>query len=130
MLSQSSECAIRAACELARCDPDTWLGASRLGRQLGVSPTYLAKILQELARRGVLESQRGKAGGFRLKHPASRTLLSDLVAPFDNMPAGRHCLLGRPVCSDTAPCSAHARWKELGERIAVFFQQTTLAELL
>ena len=130
MLTQTSECAIRAACELARAEPESWVGARRLARQLGVSPTYLAKILQTLARKGVLDSQRGKAGGFRLQRPASRIRLFDLVAPFDDLTPGRRCLLGRPICSDATACAAHDRWKEVGEKIAAFFRQTTLAQLL
>ncbi|HKV73106.1 MAG TPA: Rrf2 family transcriptional regulator [Gemmatimonadales bacterium] len=130
MLTQASECAIRAACELARAEPGSWVGAGHLARRLHVSPTYLAKILQVLAREGVLASQRGKAGGFKLQHPASRIRLFDLVAPFDELTPGRRCLLGYPVCSDATACPAHDRWKEVGEKIATFFRQTTLAQLL
>lgn len=130
MLTQTSECAIRAACELARAEPGTWVGAASLARRLGVSPTYLAKILQTLAREGILSSQRGKAGGFQLKHPASRIRLFDLVDPFDDLTPGRRCLLGQKVCSDATACAAHDRWKEVGESISGFFRQTTLAQLL
>jgi Rrf2 family protein len=130
MLSQTSECAIRAACELARAEDGGWVGASRLAKRLAVSPTYLAKILQVLAKEGLLESQRGKLGGFRLLRPANQIHLIDLVTPFDDMTPARRCLLGRRACSDAAPCVAHERWKEVGERMAGFFRQTTLAQLL
>ncbi len=130
MLTQTSECAIRAACELARAEPGSWVGAGHLARQLHVSPTYLAKILQALAREGILASQRGKAGGFRLQHPASRIRLFDLVAPFDDLTPGRRCVLGQAICSDATACPAHHRWKDVSEKISAFFRQTTLAQLL
>ena len=43
---------------------------------------------------------------------------------------GRRCLLGRPVCSDANPCDAHAAWKDMSERVAVFFRETTVGDLL
>ena len=42
----------------------------------------------------------------------------------------RHCLLGRPHCSDRTACAAHAKWKLVADRVAEFFRETTIAELL
>jgi Rrf2 family protein len=130
MLSQSGESALKAVLELARHDPADWSGARVLARRLGVSPSYLAKIMQVLAREGVLESHRGKAGGFRLGRPAWEIRLLEVVAPFDDLTAGRRCLLGRPSCTDRAPCAVHHRWKQVAERMAEFFSETTVGELL
>jgi len=130
MLSHSGESALKAVIELARSQSNEWEGAGRLARRLGVSPSYLAKIMQTLAREGVLESQRGKIGGFKLARPAGQIRLLEVVAPFDDLTPGRRCLLGRPSCSDQAPCQVHERWKQAGQRIADFFQGTTVGELL
>ncbi len=130
MLSHSGESALKAVIELARSQSDEWEGAGRLAHRLGVSPTYLAKIMQTLAREGVLESQRGKIGGFRLARPAGQIRLLQVVSPFDDLTPGRRCLLGRPSCSDRAPCAVHHRWKSVAERMAGFFSETTVGELL
>lgn len=130
MLSQTSECAIRAVFELARAEAGAWVGARTLARRLGISPTYLAKILQSLTREGVLESQRGKSGGFRLARPAGRVTLFQVVSPFEDLTATRRCLLGQPVCNDQAPCAAHHHWKQVGDRVAAFFRETTVGALL
>jgi Rrf2 family transcriptional regulator, iron-sulfur cluster assembly transcription factor len=130
MLSHSGESALKAVLELARGEPDEWSGVRLLARRLGGSPTYLAKIMQTLAREGVLESQRGASGGFRLARPATEIRLLEVVAPFDDLTAGRRCLLGRSSCSDRAPCAVHHRWKQVAERMAEFFSETTVGELL
>ena len=130
MLSHSGEAALKAVIELARRDPEEWAGARVLAARLGGSPTYLAKIMQTLAREGVLESQRGASGGFRLARPAAHIRLLEVVAPFDDLTPGRRCLLGRPSCSDRAPCAVHHRWKQVAERMAGFFSETTVGELL
>lgn len=90
---------------------------------------YLSKTLHQLARDGVLRSERGPRGGFRLGVPAEKLTLARVVAPFE--PLGeRRCLLGRPTCGDGNPCAAHNRWKKVAGQLERFFKDTTVATLL
>ncbi|MSR06350.1 MAG: Rrf2 family transcriptional regulator [Gemmatimonadetes bacterium] len=91
---------------------------------------YLSKIFHTLARAGILTSTRGKSGGFRLAQAPEETTLLEIVQEFDDITAGRQCLLGRPVCSDRTACNAHAQWKKTSEAVATFFRETTVADLL
>lgn len=129
MLSQTAQYALRAALAIAAQPDGQSLGAARLAQVLKVPPNYLSKTLYQLARAGLLESNRGKLGGFRLARPADRITLLEVVSLFDEMSSGRVCLLGRPVCSDHSACAAHARWKAVSDRNATFFRETTLADL-
>jgi Rrf2 family protein len=95
-----------------------------------VPRNYLSKILHRLSRRGLLASRRGRHGGFLLAVPAQRLTIDRIVACFDAPLSRRSCLLGRPRCSDRAPCPAHTHWKAVAERIATFFRETTVADLL
>lgn len=90
---------------------------------------YLAKILGDLARAGVLESSRGPTGGFRLKDPPDQLALSDVVSAIDGTEA-RRCLLGHGKCGDNPTCTAHARWAPIANDMDAFFGKTTLADLL
>lgn len=130
VLSQTAEYALRAVLALAAEPDGRPLGAARLAGRLQIPQNYLSKTLHQLARAGVLESNRGKLGGFRLSRPPSRVTLLEVVTPFDDMSGRRVCLLGRPVCSDHAPCAAHRRWKAVTDRTAEFFRETTLADLM
>jgi Rrf2 family protein len=109
---------------------DQPVGAARLAGTLGVPANYLSKVLHQLARAGVLDSTRGKLGGFKLARPASRIPLLEVVGSVDDVPGNRTCLLGRPVCSDHHPCAAHDRWKEASEKSAAFFRETMVADLV
>jgi Rrf2 family protein len=95
-----------------------------------VPETYLRKVLHELVRAGVLRSSRGKRGGFQLAVPPDRLTLLTVVSRFDHFTDRRRCLLGRPRCSDAAPCPAHGRWKAIAEQLARFFGTTTVADVL
>jgi len=129
MLSQTAEYALRAVLYVAQ-HGDRLVQAGEMARALRIPRNYLSKIVHALAREGVLESTRGKSGGFRLAQAPDRLYVVQVVSPFDRLGEVRHCLLGRPRCSDRAACAAHTRWKEVAERVAAFFRETTLAELL
>ncbi len=128
MLSQTAEYALRAVLAIAQHEGQP-VGAARLAETLGIPRNYLSKTLHQLARAGVLDSSRGKLGGFRLARPASRIPLLDVVGSIDALTGNRACLLGRPVCSDQHACPAHERWKDVAERTVAFFRETTVADL-
>jgi Rrf2 family protein len=129
MLSQTAEYALRAVLYVAQ-HGDRLVQVSEMAQALRIPRNYLSKTVHALAREGVLESTRGKSGGFRLAQPPNRLYVVQVVSPFDRLDEVRHCLLGRPQCSDRAACAAHTRWKEVAERVAAFFRETTVAELL
>jgi Rrf2 family protein len=129
MLSQTAEYALRAVLYVAQ-HGDRLVQVGEMAQVLRIPRNYLSKIVHALARARVLESTRGKAGGFRLASAPDRLYVVDVVAPFDRLGEVRHCLLGRPQCNDRTACAAHTRWKDVAERVAAFFRETTVAELM
>ena len=130
MLSQTAEYALRAVLHLAQYGSERPVRVFEMAAELRIPRNYLSKILHQLARSGVLLSLRGKAGGFQLAVGADRLALSTVILPFDRIDERRRCLLGRPQCSDRHACGAHTRWKEVADRVAEFFRETTVADLL
>jgi Rrf2 family protein len=130
MLNQTAEYALRAVVSIAEQPDGRPIGAGKLAASLGIPQNYLSKTLHQLARAGVLESSRGKFGGFQLARPAARIFLLDIVTQFDELVGQQSCLMGRTVCSDHSPCAAHSRWKGVGDKMAGFFRETTVADLM
>jgi Rrf2 family iron-sulfur cluster assembly transcriptional regulator len=129
VLSQTAEYALRTVLHIAG-DGAAPHRVERLAQDLGIPRNYLSKTLHQLARAGVLDSTRGPGGGFRLARDPHRIRLIEVVQPFDDIGQGRRCLLGRPVCSERTACEAHERWKDLSERLAAFFRETTVGDLM
>lgn len=127
VISQTSQYALQATLVLARGETTVEVGA--LATVLGVPRNYLSKTLTRLVRTGVLESVRGKHGGFRLARPAESIRLADVIESFEPIDEPRRCLLGRPVCSEAEACAAHQRWRSIRRRITRFFEGTTVADL-
>lgn len=131
MLSQTSEYALRAILHLHNVGGDGPVRVDDIAEALDVPRNYLSKILHVLARKGLLNSQRGPHGGFELATSAEELPLAEVVASFepDLLSAEERCLLGRGRCSDTDPCAAHDRWKDVAQRIRTFFRNTSVADL-
>lgn len=129
ILSQTAVYALKAAMYLAETPGEQPVRVDDIAGALGVPRNYLSKILHVLARAGVLASVRGRAGGFRLAHPAWELALSDVIAPVDAAAGSPGCLLGQERCSDAAPCAAHARWKAVSASVRDFLDHTTVDDL-
>jgi Rrf2 family nitric oxide-sensitive transcriptional repressor len=130
-LSQSANLALHAALLLAEesCRSGELLTVREISQRLSASRSHLAKVMQRLAAKGLVESYRGRKGGFRLARPASRIALMDLVeAVDDSLPTGG-CLLGEPVCR-SGSCLLSDLVDEVGGRIVDSLSQATLMELV
>jgi Rrf2 family transcriptional regulator, iron-sulfur cluster assembly transcription factor len=130
MLSTTSQYALRALSCLARASE----GQALLGRELSilanVPASYLAKILLDLKRLGIVDATRGSNGGYRLVRPASEVHLAEIVETFEGSLNTAACILGDGrVCSDHDPCPAHSRFHSVRRAFHEFLQNTTLAEI-
>lgn len=104
--------------------------AAELADSLEIPANYLAKILQALAKSGILVSERGRSGGFRLARPPESIHLMEVVAAFDSLGQERQCLLGRGTCSEAGGCPAHEEWRKVSAPAFRFFETRTVADLV
>lgn len=129
MLSQTGLYALQALLHLAEQGEGVHVSAAVMAQGLGIPATYLAKVLQRLAREGILDSTRGARGGYRLAVDPAGLSVAQAVAPFQELRSPETCLLGGP-CSERNPCSAHARRAAWNAAALKILEETTLADLL
>jgi len=131
LLTRTAGYALHAVLTIAEMGADGRIvRANEIAESLSIPANYLAKILQTLARSGVLVSERGRNGGFRLAAKPHEVRLLDVVDPFDDLGRERQCLLGRGSCTDAGGCPAHKEWREASAAAFHFFETRTLADLL
>jgi len=128
-LNSTTQYALRAVLYVAEHGSAEPVRVEAIAADLRAPRNYLSKTMHALARAGILVSERGPRGGFRLARPARRISLGDVVAPFDDL-TQRRCLLGRATCGWKNPCSAHPRWEAVAAAQQAFFRETTVADLL
>lgn len=78
-ISAKADYAVRAAVELAAADDDKPVKAERIATSQGIPLNFLENILGELRHAGIVRSQRGAEGGFRLAKPADQLTIADVI---------------------------------------------------
>ncbi|MBV1855580.1 RrF2 family transcriptional regulator [Catellatospora tritici] len=110
--------------------------AVRLAKLHDVSPSYLAKQLQELSRAGLVRSVQGKAGGYLLTRPAEEITVLDVVEAIEG-PAGAFVCtevrqrgpLATPPESCAAPCGIARVMYEADHAWRQSLRRVTIADL-
>ena len=104
--------------------------SQELAAHLGIPGPYLAKILQTLARHGLLNSIRGPRGGFRLARPAHRIAVGEVVRVLDGLGATSGCLLGHANCGGQGEvCPLHEAWAEVTNHLEQTLALVTIRDL-
>lgn len=128
--SRSAEYAIRAFVYLAEVPEDDYAMAKVIAEKTDIPSHFLAKILQQLARKGFLRSNKGPRGGFILRRPAADITLLQLVDAIDGLSEYEHCPGGMSECNDKNPCGMHETWSVLRSRIIQYLEETTIADVV
>lgn len=130
MISKTGLHAIKALAALAGLADGAYAGAADVAQSIGAPRNYLGKLLKALANAGLVESQKGKGGGFRLARAPSLIPLLDVLEPIEPIARWSGCFLGGSQCSDGSPCCLHDRWKTVRDVYLQFLSETTIADLL
>ena len=129
MISRTGLHAVRALHALAELPESAFAGAQDIAARIGAPPNYLGKLLRTLALAGILESQKGKGGGFRLARAPESVSLFDVIDPIDHLNRWSGCFLGQAACSDAAPCAVHDAWSAVRKLYSRFLEETSIADL-
>jgi len=78
-ISAKADYAVRAVAELAAAQGEKPVKAERVASAQGIPLNFLENILGELRHAGIVRSQRGAEGGFRLAKPASEVTVADVI---------------------------------------------------
>jgi len=129
-LSRACEYGIQAMLYLHQHGDDRNVAVSEISRKLGISASFLAKIVGQLAARGLLDSRRGAGGGVRLARPSAQLRLIDVVDAIDGLELRTRCIIGLPQCGSAAPCPFHDSWGPLRDKIMSALSEQSLASLM
>jgi len=110
LLSQTAEYALRAMAWITLRSPDRPVLARDLSMQTSIPGQYLSKILRRLVLAGILESRKGRGGGFTLARPPARISFRDVLEAVDAYPAEDRCAFGWGACNSRRPCPLHGSW--------------------
>jgi Rrf2 family protein len=128
MLSDTVEYALRAVVHLAYESPEARTTA-QIAEATLVPKDYLAKILQGLAKKGIVSTQRGVGGGVSLAREPDELTILDVVNAVEPLKRYASCPLGLKA-HGVRLCPLHRRLDDAMAQVEAAFAGTTLAEIL
>ncbi len=129
VISQATECAIRALLHMASCSMEEVVSKRDICQAQDITPGFLIKIMQPLIASGLVKSYRGIAGGFALGKPAQQISLWDIVEAEEGQILLNKCLLHPGYCERDTGCPVHPVWQEARAALKDILSKTTLAKL-
>lgn len=128
--SRSTEYAIRALVPLAQVPDGRYTMVKTIAEQERIPTHFLAKILQQLARKGLLRSSKGPQGGFILNVPPDEIRLLDIVEALDGLQPFQLAADGVENIPDGLYCAMHVEWADLQQEILDYLKDNTVADLV
>ena len=134
-LSAPEEYGFRCVLQLAREGDGTALTIPGLAKREGMTLANVGKIMGILKRGRLVESVRGRQGGYRLARPADRVSVADVLVAMDGEVyragfCGRARRRRGKACVHTGDCSIRSLWAEIDRLLRRVLEQTTLQDLI
>lgn len=104
IVTREADYAVRCVLEVARSGR---MSAAEVARLQDISPTFLGKIVQSLAKAGILSTRRGVGGGITLAVPADSLTMLQVVEAVEGPLFLNECLTSPPQCERIDSCPAY-----------------------
>jgi Rrf2 family protein len=116
-LSTQADYAVRTVYELARHEPGAIVQTREIAAAQHLPEQYLAKVIQSLARAGLLRTSRGNQGGVSLTRPPAQISVREVFEAVDG-PLELHRCGQRPEPCGAVPCGTHDFWERVERLLA------------
>lgn len=131
-ITKKTDYATRAVLALALRYPSRpAVSVQDLATQVGVPAAFLQQIMAQLREAGVVRSERGPTGGYRLNHPPAEISLEKIVRLFQGPLAPISCATrtNPEPCSMEVGCALQRVWAEVRDRTIEILESTDFAAL-
>ena len=126
-ISEAASLALHSTVLLA-ANPGKMVSTREIASRLHVSAAHLSKVLQRLARAGLVRSIRGPKGGFSLGKPADEITLLDVYESIEGPLVPSKCLLDAQICSGEK-CILGGLLETVDKQVRDYLAETRLSEL-
>ena len=129
-LTTKGRYAVTAMADIAGQDEQSSVPLSQIAERQSLPLAYLEQIFVALRRAGLVESARGRSGGYKLARPAAEISVGAVMRAVDEDTHFTRCADDDPRCSRVTPCLTHGLWQRLGQVTSSFFASVSLADVV
>jgi Rrf2 family protein len=129
-LTRAADYAVRVMIHLANQPEGTVVSKTLLAKEAEAPESFLSKILQTLARSGLISARRGVVGGFSLLPRGAQASLLDVVESIDGPIALNVCLISDASCRRYSNCAVHEVWRQAQSAMLSVLREAKIAEMV
>ncbi|MDY4582056.1 MAG: RrF2 family transcriptional regulator [Candidatus Faecousia sp.] len=131
LISTKGRYALRVMIDLAEHQSEEFISLKEVAQRQEISEKYLESIIRLLVKDRVLESLRGKGGGYRLKKDPDQYTVGSILRLTEESLAPVSCLDGNAdTCPRMAQCRTLSLWQGLDRVINEYLDSITIADLM
>lgn len=129
MFSKSCEYAIKAMIFVAQKSKDeVRVGVKQIAKGIDAPEHFIAKILQDLGKKKLINSVKGPNGGFYMDQINLKSSIADVVKAIDGEGIYKDCVIGLKLCSEKNPCPVHFEYKEIKKNLITMLEENTIGD--
>ena len=123
--------ALRIMIDLAQHPEDGFISLKTIADRQGISMKYLEMIVGSLKKAELVDSTRGKEGGYKLNRPTAEYSVGSILRCIEDNLAPVACIrAGSITCDHAGECMTVPMWKELDDITNAYLDGVTLDDLL
>ena len=130
MISTKGRYALSIMLDLAQHNDGSYVSLKDISDRQEISMKYLEAIISKLSKGGLVDSARGKSGGYRLNRNPEEYKVGEILILTEKSLAPVSCIECDKVCTKEGSCLTRPMWNELNGVIMEFLNSKTLADLL
>ncbi len=130
LITRDIDYAVRALIYLADNKNEGTVPVQEMVDELGIARPFLRKIMQLLAKAGIIRSYKGNNGGFRLIKKPEDIYLIDLIEIFQGSFSLNECLLNKDICPNKGNCILKDRVDDIEEKVKTELGSIDLRSLI
>jgi Rrf2 family protein len=129
LITRNTDYAVRALCCIAEQEKNI-VSTDQMVQNLQMPRSFLRKILQVLNKKGLLNSYKGKGGGFTLALPPEKISLIDVMKIFQGPIRLNECKFKKSDCPYTTDCLLKKKIDEIEKEVMVKLKAITIASII
>lgn len=130
-ISRTADYGIVLATRLAALRGKELRSVSELALETGISSPTVSKILKGLSRSGVVTSERGARGGYRLVRSPQETSVAEIIEALEGPIGITECVRedASSDCEFLGRCDVHGNWQRINEALQSVLRQIPIADM-
>ena len=124
-ITHQADYAVRTILYLSQLEPNRRVPTNEIARFNQIPPSFLTKIISQLAIAGLIHTSRGARGGVWLAKPPENISLLDVLQAIDGTLSLNPCVENPQDCSFTQNCLIHKFWQDTCQEIVGKLRNST-----